>query len=479
MDKYEVVIGLEVHAQLNTRSKVFCGCANRYGDPANTLTCPICLGMPGTLPVLNEEVISSAIRTGLALDCSIRPYSRTARKNYFYPDLPKGYQISQFNDPICYDGHLTIETETGVKKTIGITRIHIEEDAGKSMHGLGEGTSIDFNRCGVPLIEIVSEPDMRSAFEAYAYLTKLKQILKYLNVSNCNMEEGSLRCDANVSLRLVGAKELGTKTEVKNMNSFKAVEKALAYEINRQRQVLDAGERVHAVTLLWNDATEEAVLMRSKEEAHDYRYFPEPDLVPISVSTETIGAIRDQLPELPEARSLRFKTEYALNDEVVSILIAEVEFANYFEATVRAGALPKSAASWVTSEVLRLLKEGEYELASFPISPAKLCDLLNQIDDGKISNQAAKKVFEWMLGNNTSSVLEIINELGLAQINDEDALGLYIAEVIAENPDEVRKYREGKKQLLGFFVGKVMQKSGGSANPKSVGELVRSSLENA
>jgi len=307
----------------------------------------------------------------------------------------------------------------------------------------------------------------------------LKQILKYLNVSNCNMEEGSLRCDANVSLRLVGAKELGTKTEVKNMNSFKAVEKALAYEINRQRQVLDAGERVHAVTLLWNDATEEAVLMRSKEEAHDYRYFPEPDLVPISVSTEKIGAIRDQLPELPEARSLRFKTEYALNDEVVSILIAEVEFANYFEATVRAGALPKSAASWVTSEVLRLLKEGEYELASFPISPAKLCDLLNQIDDGKISNQAAKKVFEWMLDNNTSSVLEIINELGLAQINDEDALGLYIAEVIAENPDEVRKYREGKKQLLGFFVGKVMQKSGGSANPKSVGELVRSSLENA
>lgn len=476
MEKYEVVIGLEVHAQLNTKSKVFCGCANQYGEPPNTLTCPICLGMPGTLPVLNAAVITSAIRTGLALDCSIRPFSRTARKNYFYPDLPKGYQISQYDDPLCYDGNLKIETETG-PKTIGITRIHIEEDAGKSMHGLGEGTSVDFNRCGVPLIEIVSEPDMRSQFEAYAYLTKLKQILKYLKVSNCNMEEGSLRCDANVSLRLAGAKELGTKTEVKNMNSFKAVEKALEFEINRQRKVLDAGERVHSVTLFWNDATEEAVLMRSKEEAHDYRYFPEPDLVPISVSDSMIAAIRGQLPELPEARGNRFRTDYALNDEVVNILIGEVEFAEYFEATVLAGAKPKSAASWVTGEVLRILKDEERELASFPIGPPRLSELLNLIDAGKISNQAAKKVFEAMLVK-TDGVQQIIGDLGLEQVNDEDELQQFIAEVMAENPDEVAKYRQGKKQLIGFFVGKVMQKSGGSANPKSVGELMRSSLGN-
>lgn len=475
MDKYEVVIGLEVHAQLNTQSKIFCGCANRYGDPPNTLTCPICLGMPGTLPVLNAQVVTSAIRTGLALDCSIRPFSRTARKNYFYPDLPKGYQISQYDDPICYDGHLTIETESGIK-SIGITRIHIEEDAGKSMHGLGEGTSVDFNRCGVPLIEIVSEPDMRSQFEAYAYLTKLKQILKYLNVSNCNMEEGSLRCDANVSLRLKGAKELGTKTEVKNMNSFKAVEKALEFEINRQQQVLDSGERVVGATLLWNDATGEAVMMRSKEEAHDYRYFPEPDLVPISVTESEIEAIRNDLPELPEARATRFKTDYELNQEVISILTAEVEYANYFEEMVKAGSNPKLAAGWITGEVLRVLKERNLALEMFPVPPERLGELLAFIHSGKISNQAAKKVFDEMLVS-SKSVHDLIVSEGLEQVNDEEALIQLIAEVISENPDEVQKYREGKVQLIGFFVGKVMQKSKGSANPKSVNKLLRSALE--
>ncbi|MCF7801446.1 MAG: Asp-tRNA(Asn)/Glu-tRNA(Gln) amidotransferase subunit GatB [Candidatus Marinimicrobia bacterium] len=473
--KYEVVIGLEVHAQLSTRSKIFCTCANRYGDPPNTLTCPVCLGMPGTLPVLNEQVIHFAIKTGLALECSIRRYSRTARKNYFYPDLPKGYQISQYEDPICYDGKLLIETD-GKSQEIGITRIHIEEDAGKSIHGMGKGTGVDFNRCGVPLIEIVSEPDLRSPAEARAYLTKLKQILKYLNVSDCNMEEGSLRCDANVSLRPVGATELGTKTEVKNMNSFRAVEKALEYEVERQTRVLDEGGRIAAVTLFWNDATEEAILMRSKEEAHDYRYFPEPDLVPISVPEAMIETIRGQLPELPAARGERFKQEYGLNDETVRILTAEVEWAAYFEDVIKTGVNAKSAATWVTGEVLRVLKESESGLGKFPISAGRLGELIGFIEAGKISNQAAKKVFESML-TSPDSVETLIEKAGLSQVSDEEFLQKIIQAVMDAHPDELARYREGKKQLMGFFVGQVMKKSRGAANPKIVNQLLQGALE--
>ncbi|MCF7797385.1 MAG: Asp-tRNA(Asn)/Glu-tRNA(Gln) amidotransferase subunit GatB [Lentisphaeria bacterium] len=473
--KYEVVIGLEVHAQLSTNSKIFCTCANRYGEAPNTLTCPVCLGMPGTLPVLNEQAIHFAIKTGLALECSIRRYSRTARKNYFYPDLPKGYQISQYEDPICYNGKLLIETD-GKPREIGITRIHIEEDAGKSIHGMGSGTGVDFNRCGVPLIEIVSEPDMRSPAEARAYLAKLKQILKYLNVSDCNMEEGSLRCDANVSLRPMGATTLGTKTEVKNMNSFRAVEKALEYEVARQTTVLDEGGRIEAVTLFWNDATEEAVLMRSKEEAHDYRYFPEPDLVPISVPEAMVETIRGQLPELPAARAERFLKAYGLNEETVRILIAEVEWARYFEDVVKTGVKAKSAATWVTGEVLRVLKEREAGLDDFPVSASRLGELIRYIEAGKISNQAAKKVFETMLTSD-QAVAELIEAAGLSQVSDTDFLETIIREVLAAHPEELARYREGKKQLMGFFVGQVMKKSKGRANPKIVNQLLQSALE--
>jgi len=471
---YEVVIGLEVHAQLNTRSKMFCGCANKYGEPPNTLTCPICLGLPGTLPVINEQSIHYAIKAGLAVGCTIRKFSRTARKNYFYPDLTKGYQISQYDEPICANGRLVINLN-GQRKTIGITRIHIEEDAGKSVHGLDAGTGVDFNRCGVPLIEIVSEPDLRSPAEAHVYLTKLKQILEYLAVSDCNMEEWSLRCDTNVSLRPLGQKKLGTKTEVKNMNSFKAVEKALEYEIARQTRVLNQGGRIEGATLLWNDATSEAIMMRSKEEAHDYRYFPEPDLVPISVPDEMIATIQGQLPELPDAKAKRFKQAYKLNSEAINILVADPAGAEYFEKVVKAGANPRAAAAWVTGEVLRALKETTLDITAFPIDSDRLAELIQIIDSGKLSNQAGKKIFDAMLGSR-APIIELIAQAGLAQESDEAALNAMIQRVLENNPKELARYREGKKQLMGFFVGQIMKESKGRANPRLVNQLLKNAL---
>ncbi|MGE5480458.1 MAG: Asp-tRNA(Asn)/Glu-tRNA(Gln) amidotransferase subunit GatB [Chloroflexota bacterium] len=478
--KYEAVIGLEVHAQLLTKSKAFCGCSAEYGNNPNTNTCPVCLGHPGALPVLNRSLVESIVKMGLATNCHIRPRSTFARKNYFYPDLPKGYQISQFEDPICYGGALEVETEAG-PKTIGITRIHMEEDAGKSIHDLDIDTLIDLNRCGVPLIEIVSEPDMRTAAEAYKYLMQIKQIVMYLRICTGNMEEGALRCDANVSVRLRGAEKFGTKAEVKNLNSFRNVEKAIEYEIARQIELIESGEKVSHETRMWDGQKQITRPMRSKEMAHDYRYFPEPDLVAVDVRADWLDDLRLGLPELPQARKKRFIKDYSLPAYDAGVLVESRELADYFERCAAALEVKdekryKLTSNWVMTEVLRLLSERNICADELDLKPAHVAELVELFAEEAISSRIAKDIFPEVLEKGTSP-REIVESRGLRQVSDTGAIEAAVIKIIEANQDSVEKYRSGRTNVLGFFVGQVMKATGGKANPKIVTDLVKSKLE--
>ena len=473
--EYEAVIGLEVHAQLLTKSKIFCGCGTTFGAPPNTLTCPVCLGMPGVLPVLNRKVVEFAMKMGLATHSRINPKSVFARKNYFYPDLPKGYQISMFEAPLAERGYVEIAVD-GRARRIGLTRIHMEEDAGKLIHDEGRPVSyVDFNRTGVPLIEIVSEPDLRSPEEAAAYLKALRDILVYLEICDGNMEEGSFRCDANVSLRPRGQAGLGTRTELKNMNSFRHVARALEYEIRRQKAVLEDGEAVLQETRLWNEAKGMTEPMRGKEESHDYRYFPDPDLTPIVVDQAWIEEIRKSLPELPEARRRRFIESYGLPAYDAEVLTGGRELADYFEACVRAGAEPKSASNWIMSELLRELKGDAGRLEACPVRPEQLAALLRLVKEGRLSGKLAKTVFIRMVQSGQDPE-EIVQAEGLEVVSDAGRLSAIIGEVLAESPAQVEEYRGGKEKVLGFFVGQVMKKTKGQADPKAVNQMLREAL---
>ncbi len=473
---YEAVIGLEVHAQMLTESKIFCSCPTTFGSEPNTQTCPVCIGMPGVLPVLNRRAIEFAIKTGLAMNCTVSRYSRFARKNYFYPDLPKGYQISQYELPICEHGWVEIGAEGGGRKRVGITRIHMEEDAGKNIHEeKGPYSLVDLNRTGVPLMEIVSEPDMRSPAEAVEYMKKLRMILRYLGVCDGNMEQGSLRCDANVSVRPAGASELGVKVEVKNINSFRFVERALAYEIKRQVKTLEEGGSLEQETRLWDSAKGITSSMRTKEEAHDYRYFPEPDLVPIVVEEKWIEEIRSSLPELPDAKRERLVSEYGLTEADAQALTEEKAMADWFEEAVRAGAKPKAAANWMMSELLRLLNQDGISIEASPLKPAQLAGMLTLMDKGTISGKIAKTVFDeiYRTGKDAEA---IVKEKGLVQISDAGEVEKAVDNVLSSNPDEVERFRAGDEKLMGFFVGQVMKLTKGKANPKLVNELLRKKL---
>ncbi|PLY02167.1 MAG: Asp-tRNA(Asn)/Glu-tRNA(Gln) amidotransferase GatCAB subunit B [Desulfuromonas sp.] len=478
-DQYEVVIGLEVHAQLTTKTKIFCGCSTSFGNSPNSQTCPVCLGMPGALPVLNRQVVENAIRTGLATNCEIAPRSIFARKNYFYPDLPKGYQISQFELPICEHGHLDISVN-GEEKRIGITRIHMEEDAGKLLHGEtpeSAGNSFaDLNRACTPLLEIVSEPDMRSADEAIAYLKKLHQIVVYLGVCDGNLEEGSFRCDANVSIRPWGQKEFGTRAELKNINSFRFIKQAIEYEVERQAEVIEDGGKVVQETRLFDSQTGLTRSMRGKEEAHDYRYFPDPDLVPLVVDEEWIARCRSDLPELPEEKLKRFISNFGLSERDADILVSEKAIADYFDSCVELHDDSKTCANWVTGEVSRKLNEEGISISDCPVTPERLTGILKRIADNTISGKIAKQVFEEMW-NNDKDADTIIEEKGLKQVTDTGAIEQLVDEVIAANPGQVEEFRAGKEKLIGFFVGQVMQKSKGKANPGMVNQLLQKKLK--
>jgi aspartyl-tRNA(Asn)/glutamyl-tRNA(Gln) amidotransferase subunit B len=476
--KYEPVIGLEVHVQLLTKTKIFCGCSTRFGDPPNTNVCPVCLGLPGTLPVLNKRAVEMAMRASLALNCTVHDHSRFARKNYFYPDLPKGYQISQYELPLATNGSLDIDLN-GAKKRIGITRLHLEEDAAKNLHeGFSQSATkayIDYNRCGTPLIEIVSEPDIRTPEEAHAYLTALRQIMLYTGVSDCNMEEGSLRCDANVSVRPRGSKEFGTKVEVKNLNSFRYLQKALEYEIERHIGVLESGGRISQETRFWNQAEGHTVSMRSKEKAHDYRYFPEPDLLPVHVSAAWREEVRRGLPELPEAKRARFVASYRITPYDAEVLTTTQTLADYFESVVKAGAPGKAAANWIQTELLRVLKDSGKEIDSSPVAPAALADLVKLVESGKITGAIGKKVFAAMFESGRSAA-EIIAAEGLgAQISDT-AIEQAARDVIAKNPDNVAKFKSGNEGVFQFFVGQVMKATRGQARPQAVNDILRKLL---
>jgi aspartyl-tRNA(Asn)/glutamyl-tRNA(Gln) amidotransferase subunit B len=473
--QYETVIGMEVHAQLLTESKIFCGCSTRFGSPPNTQTCPICLGMPGVLPVLNKRVVEMAVLAGLATGCRVAPFSRFARKNYFYPDLPKGYQISQYELPLCEHGHLEIAVN-GRMKRVGIRRIHMEEDAGKNLHeGIMGASRVDLNRAGVPLLEIVSEPELHSAEEAVAYLKKLRDVLVYLGICDGNMEEGSFRCEPNISLRPVGSKEFGTRAEVKNINSFKYVQEAVEYEMKRQAQVLSEGGRIIQETRLWDSEKEITFPMRSKEEAHDYRYFPEPDLVPLKVPTDLIENLRAQLPELPDTKRLRFVRDYGLPEYDADVLTASRALADYFESCVREYPKPKVVSNWVMGDLLRELKNDGKEPEKSPLQPEQLAAMLKLLDSGVISGKIAKDVFVEMY--RTGKLPDaIVKERGLIQVSDESQIEKLVDQVIAANSNEVKKYREGKDALFGFFVGQVMKLSQGKANPGKVNELLKKKL---
>jgi len=476
--KYESVIGLEVHVQLLTNSKIFCGCSTHFGDPPNTNVCPICLGLPGTLPVLNKRAVELAMRASLALNCTVQEHSRFARKNYFYPDLPKGYQISQYELPLATNGWLEIEHE-GEKRRIGITRLHLEEDAAKNLHeGFSQSATkayIDYNRCGTPLSEIVSEPDMRTPEQAYAYLTTLRQIMLYTGVSDCNMEEGSLRCDANVSVRLRGAKEFGTKVEVKNLNSFRFLQKALEYEIERHIGVLESGSRIFQETRLWNQVESCTVSMRSKEKAHDYRYFPEPDLLPIHVSSAWREEVLRSLPELPEAKRARFISAYGLTPYDAEVLTGTQALADYFEAAAKTGASAKAAANWIQTELLRRLNDSGKEIEASPVSPAALAELLKLVESGKITGSIGKKVFAAMFETGRSAA-EIVAAEGLAAQVGDSAIEQAARDVIAKNPDNVAKFKSGNEGVFKFFVGQVMRATRGQANPQAVNDILRKLL---
>jgi len=474
--QFETVIGLEVHTQLKTASKIFCGCTTAFGNPPNTNTCPVCLGLPGVLPVLNKKVVDFAIKLGLATNCSIRRENEFARKNYFYPDLPKGYQVSQFDKPICERGWIEIEVG-GQTKRIGITRIHMEEDAGKLVHDEREPKSyVDLNRTGTPLLEIVSDPDLRSPEQAAAYLKKLHAIVRYLDVSDGNMQEGSFRCDANISLRPMGESQLGTRTELKNMNSFRNVQRALEYEERRQRDLLLDGEEVVQQTLLWDPNKNVTNSMRSKEEAHDYRYFPDPDLVPVVIDEEWIEAIRATLPELPHQRKQRFIDTLGLSGEDAEVLTSARELADYFETALAGYGNAKKLANWIMTELMRELKGEEgIDLDRCPVSPENLAGLLAMIDKGTISGKIAKTVFEEMMvsGKDPETV---VKEKNLVQMSDEGELVALVREIIAANPEQAQQFREGKSKMMGFFVGQLMKKTQGKANPQLANDLFAKEL---
>lgn len=475
-ERFEAVIGLEVHAQLLTKSKAFAPVAAQYGEAPNTQVSPLCLGHPGTLPVINENLVRYIIKMGLATHCKIAPKSIFARKNYFYPDLPKGYQISQFDTPICYDGFVDIELED-YQKRIGLTRIHMEEDAGKSIHDQDPyNTLVDLNRAGTPLIEIVSEPDIRTPQEAYAYLTKIKQIVQYLEICDGNMEEGSLRCDANVSVRPRGQEKFGTRTELKNMNSFRNVERAIEFEINRQIELIESGGEVVQQTRLWDTSTMQTRVMRSKEEAHDYRYFPEPDLPPVIVTSEMLEEIQNELPELADVRRKRFVSQYGMS-EVDAVTLTENRYlADYFEEVARHTGNAKAASNIVLSEVLRVLNEQSIDIREFSISPRRLSELVTLKEDDKINSSAMQEIFNEMLSNDKPAE-ELAKEMNLLQVSDTGFLEELVDTIIEENPDEVQRYKDGKKQLMGFFVGQAMKASKGKANPKMVTQMIIKKLE--
>ena len=478
--KYEIVIGLEVHVQIKTKTKIFCSCSTEFGKTANANTCPICLGMPGTLPVLNRQFLEAAMKTCLATHCTIAPMNRFARKNYFYPDLPKGYQISQFEEPLGVNGHINISIN-GVKKRIGLTRIHMEEDAGKLIHGENLGSPgksyVDFNRTGVPLCEIVSEPHLRSPEEARAYLGELKSILEYTEVSDCNMEEGSLRCDANISLRPKGQKEFGTRTELKNLNSFKFVQKAIEYEVDRQASILEQGDKVIQETRLYDSVQGETFSMRSKEEAHDYRYFPDPDLVPVFIDEPWVTKIQKTIPELPEQKRERFAIEYALPEYDSGVLTSSRSLANYFEKCVSQFPKPKIISNWIMGDLLRELNKNNKKISECPISPDMLINLVKLLDEGIISGSAAKTVFEEMF-HTQKDPAAIVEDKGLKQITDEKAIDQMVEGVLQANLNQVEEYKGGKEKVLGFLVGQVMKVSKGKANPGTVNKLLKEKIIN-
>lgn len=473
--KYETVIGLEVHAQMLTDTKIFCGCSTKFGSEPNTQTCPVCIGMPGVLPVLNKKALWFAIKTGLATDCRIASFSRFARKNYFYPDLPKGYQISQYELPVCEHGRIAIIVDGNVKK-IGITRIHMEEDAGKNIHeGAGTYSFVDLNRAGVPLMEIVSEPDIRSPQEAVEYMKKLRAILRYLGVCDGNMEQGSLRCDANISVRPMNQTEFGTRTEIKNINSFRFVEKALEYEIKRQIKVIESGGRIVQETRLWDPNRGVTESMRGKEEAHDYRYFPEPDLVPVVVEKEWIDEIKSVLPELPDVKRERFISEYGLPAADADLLVSEKPLADWYEEAVKLGGQPKSVANWVMGDLMRLLNADNKIIEDCSLKPSQLVDMLRLMDNGTISGKIAKSVFEeiYTTGKDPAG---IVKDKGLVQISDSGEIEKAVDDVISKYLKEVERYRAGEEKLIGFFVGQVMKVTKGKANPQLVNELLKKKL---
>ena len=476
--KYETVIGLEVHAELSTKTKIFCSCKNEFGGEPNTRCCPVCTGMPGTLPVLNKAVVDYAIKAGLATNCSITKFGKQDRKNYFYPDLPKAYQISQFDLPLCQNGYIDINVD-GETRRIGITRIHIEEDAGKLIHDDYSNESMaDYNRCGVPLIEIVSEPDLRSPEEARVYLETLKSILEYTEVSDCKMQEGSLRCDVNVSLRPVGQKEFGTRCEMKNVNSFRAAVRAMEYEQKRQAEILDNGGVIVQETRRWDDVRGESIPMRSKEDAQDYRYFPEPDLVPIVVSDEWVEEIKGTIPEMPEQRKARYIGEYGLPEYDAFILTSSKKMADFFDATVSEGAKPKTASNWLMGDISKILNDKELEPADIPFTPAQLAKMIALIDKGTISNSAAKKVLDAMFAE-PADPEALVEKLGLAQVSDEGAILQMVNDVLAQNPQSIVDYKAGKDRAMGFLVGQVMRVSKGKANPQMINKLLKEALDKA
>ncbi len=473
--EYEAVIGMEVHVQLLTKSKMFCSCsAETFGAEPNTLVCPVCLGMPGTLPVINKKAVEYTIMTGLALNCQIAEFAKFDRKNYFYPDLPKGYQISQYDLPLCYNGWLEVEADGEVRK-IRIRRVHLEEDTAKLFH-LGEYTLIDFNRAGVPLMEIVTEPDIRSPEEARQYLIKLRTILRYLGVSTADMEKGAMRCEANVSLRPKGSTELGTRVEIKNINSFRFVKQALEYEIERQRRLLEQGKKVEQITVGWDEEKGKTVIQRTKEYAHDYRYFPEPDLPPLVISREWVEKIRASLPELPDARSERFQKQYGLSPTEARILTAEKEAADFFEASVSLYPNPRKLVHWITGEIFRLLGEANATFDSLKFSPESLVKLINMVDKGTINQNTAKSVLREMF-NTGDDPETIVAKKGLGLISDEASIAEVIEEVLRANPDALQRYLGGKESTFGFFMGQVMKATGGRADPSLASRLLREKLD--
>ncbi len=475
---FEAVIGLEVHVQLKTNSKIFCSCSTEFGAPPNTHTCPVCLGMPGVLPVLNRKAVEYAMKMALATNCTINKTNVFARKHYFYPDLPKGYQISQYELPLAEDGWIDVETEAGGRR-IRINRIHMEDDAGKLIHDESRPVSyVDLNRTGTPLIEIVSEPDIRTPEEASSYLKKIRQIVRYLNISDGNMEEGSLRCDANISLRPRGREEFGTKAELKNMNSFRHVQKALEYEIRRQSALLLDGKEIVQETRLFDASKGVTHSMRGKEEAHDYRYFPDPDLVPIKIDDKWLDEVKGSLPELPDEKRERFVSEYGLPEYDAQVLTGSVDLSEYFEATVKLYPKPKKVSNWIMVELLKLIKKEDHDIASSKVTPNVLAELLGLIEKGTISNKIAKKILE-EIHEKGGSPSEIVEREGLSQVSDESELSAIVEQVLRDNPKEVEKYRAGKKKVMGFFVGQVMRQTRGKANPQMVNELLRRLLDEA